>query len=76
MRTHWEIENKVHWILDVIFQEDYCRVRNGNAAQNLAVLRHFALNLLRQETTLKRGIKAKRLRAGWDHDYLLKVLVA
>lgn len=76
VRTHWEIENKVHWILDVIFQEDYCRVRNGNAAQNLAVLRHFALNLLRQETTLKRGIKAKRLRAGWDHDYLLTILAA
>jgi predicted transposase YbfD/YdcC len=74
IRTHWEIENKLHWILDVVFQEDYCRVRQGNAAQNLAVLRHLTLNLLRQETTLRRGIKAKRLRAGWDHDYLLRVL--
>ena len=76
VRTHWEIENKLHWILDVVFREDYCRVRKGNAAQNLAVLRHLTLNLLRQETTLKRGIKAKRLRAGWDHDYLLKLLTA
>jgi predicted transposase YbfD/YdcC len=76
VRTHWEIENKVHWILDVVFREDDCRVRKGQAAQNLAVLRHIALNLLRHETTLKRGIKAKRLKAGWDHDYLLKVLTA
>lgn len=74
VRTHWGIENKVHWVLDVVFREDDCRVRRGQAAQNLAVLRHIALNLLRQETTLKRSIKAKRLRSGWDHDYLLKVL--
>jgi predicted transposase YbfD/YdcC len=74
VRTHWGIENQVHWVLDVVFREDDCRVRRGQAAQNLAVLRHIALNLLRQETTLKRSIKAKRLRSGWDHDYLLKVL--
>jgi predicted transposase YbfD/YdcC len=74
VRTHWGIENKVHWVLDVVFREDDSRIRKGNAPQNLAVIRHIALNLLRQETTLKRGIKAKRLRAGWDHDYLLKVL--
>jgi predicted transposase YbfD/YdcC len=74
VRTHWGIENKVHWVLDVVFREDDCRIRQGHAAQNLAVLRHIALNLLRQETTLKRGVKAKQLRAGWDHDYLLKVL--
>jgi predicted transposase YbfD/YdcC len=76
VRTHWGIENKVHWILDVVFREDDCRVRQGQAAQNLAVLRHIALNLLQKETTLKRGIKAKRLKAGWDHPYLLKVLTA
>ena len=74
VRTHWEIENKVHWVLDVVFREDDSRIRKGHAPQNLAVIRHIALNLLRRETTLKRGIKAKRLRAGWDHDYLLKVL--
>ena len=74
VRTHWGIENKVHWVLDVVFREDDCRVRRGQAAQNLAVMRHIALNLLRQETTLKLSVKAKRLRSGWDHDYLLKVL--
>jgi predicted transposase YbfD/YdcC len=73
-RTYWEIENKVHWVLDLAFREDECRVRKGNGAQNLAVLRHIALNLLRRESTSKRSIRAKRLKAGWDHNYLLKVL--
>ena len=74
VRTHWEIENKVHWVLDIAFREDDCRVRKGNGAENLAVLRYIALNLLKRETSLKCGIKAKRKKAGWDHDYLLKVL--
>jgi predicted transposase YbfD/YdcC len=74
VRTHWEIENKVHWVLDVAFREDESRVRQGNAAQNLSLLRHIALNLLKQEKTAECGTKAKRLRAGWDPDYLLKVL--
>jgi predicted transposase YbfD/YdcC len=73
-RTYWEIENKVHWVLDVAFREDDCRVRKGNGAQNFAVLRHIALNLLRREGTAKCSIRAKRLKAGWDHDYLLRVL--
>ena len=75
-RTYWEIENKVHWVLDVAFREDDCRVRKGNGAQNFAVLRHIALNLLRREDTANCSIRAKRLKAGWDHDYLLKVLSA
>jgi predicted transposase YbfD/YdcC len=74
VRAHWGIENEMHWVLDVGFREDHSRVRIGNAAENLAVVRRIALNLLKQEETAKVGIKNKRLMAGWDHDYLLKVL--
>lgn len=73
-RSHWGIENGLHWILDVAFREDDSRVRQGNADQNLAVLRHMALNLLKQEKSAKGGIKAKRLQAAWNEDYLVKVL--
>jgi predicted transposase YbfD/YdcC len=74
VRSHWSIENSLHWVLDVAFDEDQCRVRVGNAAQNLAILRQIALNLLKQERSAGCGIHTKRLMAGWDHDYLLKVL--
>jgi len=74
VRGHWGIENKVHWVLDIAFREDECRIRKGNGAQNFAVLRHIALNLLKQEKTAKCGVKNKRLKAGWDESYLLKVL--
>jgi predicted transposase YbfD/YdcC len=74
VRTHWEIENCVHWFLDVAFHEDQSPIYKGNAPENMAVLRHMALNLLHQETTLDRGLRGKRLRAGWDETYLEKVL--
>ena len=74
IRGHWGIENRLHWVLDIAFREDDCRLRKGNGAQNFALLRHIALNLLKQESTCKRGIKTKRLKAGWDLDYLAKVL--
>jgi predicted transposase YbfD/YdcC len=73
-RAHWGIENSLHWCLDIAFREDDCRVRKGNGAANLAVLRHMAMNLLKQEKTARVGIKAKRHKAAWDDSYLLKVL--
>ena len=74
VRGHWEVENSVHWILDVSFGEDDSRVRKGNGAENLAALRRMALNMLKRENTLRVGIAAKRKKAGWDTQYLLKVL--
>jgi len=76
VRSHWEIENMVHWVLDIAFREDECRIRRGHGPENFAVLRHIALNLLRQETTFKGSIKSKRHRAGWNDSYLKKVLNA
>jgi predicted transposase YbfD/YdcC len=76
VRGHWGVENGLHWTLDVAFNEDKSRIRKDHAPENLAIMRHIALNLLKQETTLKLGIKAKRLKAGWDEAYLLQVLCA
>ncbi len=74
IRNHWSIENSLHWVLDVSFGEDLCRVRKANAAENFAVLRHIALNLLKNEKSFKGGIQAKRLKAAWDNNYLIKIL--
>jgi predicted transposase YbfD/YdcC len=74
VRDHWGIENRVHWLLDLAFREDESRVGQGHAAKNLAVIRRLALTLLRADTTTAAGIKARRLKAGWDEPYLLRVL--
>lgn len=73
-RGHWGVENQVHWHMDVSFGEDQSRARTGYAAENLATLRRLALNMLKRETTKKRGIRGKQRCAGWDHRYLLRLL--
>jgi predicted transposase YbfD/YdcC len=73
-RAHWGVENALHWTLDVAMSEDQSRIRQGHAQENFSRLRRIALNLLKNEKTVKAGIKAKSKTAGWDHDYLLKVL--
>lgn len=74
VRSHWSIENQLHWVLDMAFREDQSRIRAGHAAENVAVLRHLALNLLRHAPAKRLSIKAKRLKAGWDHAFLLHIL--
>jgi predicted transposase YbfD/YdcC len=74
VRSHWGIENQVHWILDVAFNEDACRARAGHAARNLAVVRHLALNLLRRDTTRAGSIATKRFAAALDDTYLTTIL--
>jgi predicted transposase YbfD/YdcC len=74
VRAHWGIENGIHWVLDLAFREDECRVRHDHAPANFATLRHLALNLLRREATAKIGIKGRRLKAGWDEQYLERLL--
>ena len=74
VRSHWAVENELHWSLDVGFREDACQVRKDYAPANLACIRRMALTQLRQETTKKLGIQGKRRRAGWDHAYMETVL--
>lgn len=73
-RGHWSIENELHWVLDVAFREDDCRVRAGNAAENLSMVRQLALSLLKQRTEAKCGIQGRRLMAGWNDHFLLRTL--
>ena len=74
IRQHWGIENKLHWVLDVGFGEDLDRKRAGHAAQNFSVLNRIALNLLKQDKSSKRSIQGKRLKAAWNHPYLMNLL--
>ena len=74
VRAHWGIENAVHWVLDVAFREDMSRIRVEHGPENFALIRHLALNLLRQETSFTGSIKTKRLKAGWNNSYLAKIL--
>lgn len=74
VRSHWGIENRLHWCLDMIFREDESRVRKDHGPDNMAMLRHLTLNLLRQDKTSKTSIRGKRLKAGWDENYLFKIL--
>ena len=76
VRAHWSIENSLHWSLDVTFREDQSRVRKDHGPQNMVTLRQISHNKLKRETSLKVGIRGKRLQAGWREDYLLKVLLA
>jgi predicted transposase YbfD/YdcC len=73
-RGHWAVENNLHWQLDVSFGEDQARVRKGHGAENYSRLNRIALNLLKRDRSIKAGIKGKRLNAGWDHDYLLRLI--
>jgi predicted transposase YbfD/YdcC len=75
VRGHWGIENRLQWVLDVVFKEDQARLRTGHGAKNMAVVRHFAINLVRAAPD-KKSIKLRRKLAGWDDDYLASILTA
>ncbi|MCK5862508.1 MAG: ISAs1 family transposase [Candidatus Hydrogenedentes bacterium] len=74
IRQHWSIENELHWTLDVVFGEDLCRIRKGNAAENFSRIRRLALAILKKDTKAKVGIQGRRLKAAWNHNYLMKLL--
>lgn len=76
IRTHWRVENDLHWVLDVGFAEDRRKIRDTFAAANFATVTRFALALLKRDTSNRRGVAAKRRMASWSHDYLLRVLTA
>ena len=74
-RRHWSIENQLHWVLDVSFHEDLCRLRTGHSPENLALLNRIAVSLLKADKTVKAGIACKRKTAGWDDNYLIQLLL-
>lgn len=74
IRSHWSIENKLHWHLDVSCGEDKCKVRKDNDAENFSVVRRATLNLLKADKITKSGIKNKRSKGGWDKIYMLRIL--
>jgi predicted transposase YbfD/YdcC len=74
VRAHWGIENRLHWVLDVVFKEDQSRLRRGHGARNMAIVRHFAINLLRKPDD-RRSLKTRRKLAGWDPDYMQSILI-
>lgn len=74
IRAHWHVENKLHWMLDVAFNEDHCTIHKGNAPENLSLLRKMALTMLRQDTSHHAGIARKRKLAGWNNDYALSII--
>jgi predicted transposase YbfD/YdcC len=74
VRKLWHIENKLHWVLDVLFKEDYCRVRKGNGAENLITIRKIALNTFKMDHTESCSLKRKRKRAAWDDNYALMII--
>ena len=76
VRTHWSIENNLHWVLDVAFGEDASRIHKDHAPQNMAVMRHMALNLLQRDQTHTGSMRTKRLCAGWNDGYLETLLTA
>ena len=75
IRRHWGVENELHWVLDMAFREDEARHRARNTAQNMTLLRHFAINIIKQDSNRKAGVANSRKRAGWDRNYLLSLLV-
>jgi predicted transposase YbfD/YdcC len=74
VRSHWSVENNLHWVLDVAFDEDQSRVRKDNAPENMAMLRHVALNLIKADKLVKRGVQTRRKLAGWDENFLAHLL--
>ena len=74
VRNHWGIENSLHWVLDIAFREDENRTRTHHGPENLATLRHMAYNLLKRDQSTKAGVKARRHAAGWDNDYLARLI--